>query len=122
MRYLGRLLWLLFTIFIVVTAMIFATSNNDSLTVHMWPFSQSVTAPVWLFILGGSGAGAVFGGVLVWTSFIAIRTRNWRLRSKIAKLEKQATETERKLAEANAQPTNAQNTQTGPFIEGPNAS
>ena len=100
MRYLGRLLWLSFTIVAVVFAMAFATSNNGTLTLYLWPFQSSISGPIWLFILGGIACGTLFGGVAVWISFIAIRTQHWRLRQKMAKTERRATEAEEKLAAA----------------------
>lgn len=98
MRYFGRLLWLAFTIVTVVFAMAFATSNAGSLTLYLWPFQSSISGPIWLFMLGGVGLGTLFGGVTVWFSFLAIRTRHWRLRKRMAKTERRASEAEEKLA------------------------
>ena len=106
MRYLGRLLWLVFTIITVVFAMAFATSNSEALTLYLWPFQSSVTGPVWLFVLGGFGLGTLFGGLAVWLSFIAIRTRHWRLQKKMLKTERRASEAEEKLAELAINDTN----------------
>lgn len=101
MRYIGRLLWLLFTIVAVVFAMAFATSNSEAITLQLWPFQSSIAGPTWLFILGGVGLGAIFGGLAVWISFIAIRTQHWRLTQKLVKTERRASEAEEQLAAMN---------------------
>ncbi len=97
MSFISRIIWLAATVCAVVFAMAFATSNTAPLTLYLWPFAHSLTAPVWLIILGGTGGGAILGGCIVWMSFIAIRTRHWRLQQKYTKMEQRATAAEEKL-------------------------
>ena len=99
MRFIGRFIWLVITALTVVLSVAFATSNDSEMTLYLWPLEAGLTLPIWLSVLGALTAGMLIGGILVWLSTIAIRTRAWRLQSKLRKMEARAVAAENKLAE-----------------------
>ena len=83
MRFLGRLAWSIISLLTIVLAMLFATSNTQSVSLQLWPLNGNVTMPVWMMVLGATAIGALFGGGLVWLSLMAAKTRNWRLQRRL---------------------------------------
>jgi len=90
----------------VIISMAFAASNHSEVTLHLWPFETGLSLPVWLAVLGALGAGIVTGGLIVWLSTIAIRTRNWQMQKKLKKMEKRTNDAELRLADAEIQSRN----------------
>ena len=103
MRFISRFIWFFFTVVAVVISMAFAASNDSGVTLHLWPFKTGLSLPVWLAVLGALGSGIVTGGLIVWLSTIAIRTRNWHMQKKLKKMEKRMNDAEVRLAEAETQ-------------------
>jgi len=87
MRTLGRLLWLCITVFLVMFATVFATSNKTLITLYLWPFDSTLTAPVWLLILSSFIIGGLLSAILLWGQWLAIRTKLWRLEGRFNKLQ-----------------------------------
>jgi uncharacterized integral membrane protein len=111
MRFLGRLAWSIISLLAIVLAMLFATSNTQSVSLQLWPLNGSLTMPVWMMVLGATAIGALFGGGLVWLSLMAAKTRNWRLQRRLGKAEKRATTAEEQLTTSmpdNSTPTGQQ--------------
>ena len=106
MRLIGRFLWLVITVIAVIISMAFAASNDSEVTLYLWPFETGLSLPVWLAVLGALGIGIVTGGLIVWLSTIAIRTRNWHTQTKLKKMEKRMSEAEARLADAEHHPGN----------------
>ena len=106
MRFIGRFLWLVITVVTVIISMVFAASNDSEVTLHLWPVETGLSLPVWLAVLGALGAGIVTGGLIVWLSTIAIRTRNWQMQQKLKKMEKRMNDAEVRLADAETQSSN----------------
>ena len=106
MRLISRFLWLVITVIAVIISMAFAASNDSEVTLYLWPFETGLSLPVWLAVLGALGIGIVTGGLIVWLSTIAIRTRNWHTQTKLKKMEKQMGEAEARLANAENQRRN----------------
>ena len=98
MRLIGRFLWLVITVIMVITSMIFAASNDGEVTLLLWPFEAGVNMPAWLTVLGALGIGIFTGGLVVWLSTISIRARIWRAHNTIKKMEKQIKSAESRLA------------------------
>ena len=73
MRFLGRLAWSLISLLAVILAMLFATSNTQTVALRLWPLEGTFDLPVWMIVLGAAGAGALFGGGLVWLSLVGQR-------------------------------------------------
>ena len=87
MRTLGRLLWLGITVFLVMFATVFATSNKSLITLYLWPFDSALTAPVWLLILSSFVIGGLLSAILLWGQWLAIRAQLWRLEGRFNKLQ-----------------------------------
>ena len=87
MRTLGRLLWLSITLFLVMFAIVFATSNKTLITLYLWPFDSALTAPVWLLILSSFIIGGLLSAILLWGQWLAIRAKLWRLEGRFNKLQ-----------------------------------
>jgi uncharacterized integral membrane protein len=87
MRTLGRLLWLSITLFLVMFAIVFATSNKTLITLYLWPFDSALTAPVWLLILSSFTIGGLLSAILLWGQWLAIRAKLWRLEGRFNKLQ-----------------------------------
>jgi uncharacterized integral membrane protein len=75
MRTLGRLLWLSITLFLVMFAIVFATSNKNLITLYLWPFDSALTSPVWLLILSSFIIGGLLSAILLWGQWLAIRAK-----------------------------------------------
>jgi len=100
MRTLGRLLWLSITLFLVMFAVVFATSNKTLITLYLWPFDSALTAPVWLLILSSFIIGGLLGAILLWGQWLAIRAKLWRLEGRFNKLQ---SKTDKMTAELTTQ-------------------
>jgi uncharacterized integral membrane protein len=87
MRILGHLLWLSITLFLVMFAIVFATSNKTLMTLYLWPFDSVLTAPVWLLILSSFIIGGLLSAILLWGQWLAIRAKLWRLEGRFNKLQ-----------------------------------
>ncbi|MDC0976384.1 LapA family protein [bacterium] len=87
MRTLGRLLWLSITLFLVMFAIVFATSNKTLITLYLWPFDSALTAQVWLLILSSFIIGGLLSAILLWGQWLAIRAKLWRLEGRFNKLQ-----------------------------------
>ena len=99
MRTLGRLLWLSITLFLVMFAIVFATSNKTLITLYLWPFDSALTAPVWLLILSSFIIGGLLSAILLWGQWLTIRAKLWRLDGRFNKLQ---AETDKITAESTA--------------------
>ena len=97
MRFLGRLAWALISLLAVILAMLFATSNSQTVALQLWPLDGTFDLPVWVIALGAAGVGALFGGGLVWLSLVAAKARNWRLQRRLGKAEQRAVSAEEQL-------------------------
>ena len=87
MRTFGRLLWLSITLFLVMFAIVFATSNKTLITLYLWPFDSALTAPGWLLILSSFIIGGLLSAILLWGQWLAIRAKLWRLDGRFNKLQ-----------------------------------
>lgn len=90
MRLLGRLLWLGISIALVLFAVIFATSNETLITLRLWPFESTLTAPIWLLILSSFIIGGLMGAIILWGQWLAVRAKLWRLQGQFNKLQANA--------------------------------
>ena len=97
MRTFGRLLWLSITLFLVMFAIVFATSNKTLITLYLWPFDSALTAPVWLLILSSFIIGGLLTAILLWGQWLAIRANLWWLGVRFNKLQ---AETDKITAES----------------------
>ena len=87
MQTLGRFLWLSITLFLVVFAVVFATSNKTLISLQLWPFDSVLTAPTWLLTLCSFVIGGLLSAILFWGQWLAIRAKLWRLEGRFNKLQ-----------------------------------
>ena len=87
MRLLGHLVWLIITVISIALAVSFATSNEVSLTLYLWPLDGALTAPAWIIILSSFLIGGVLCIILLSIQWMTIRTKLWRLQSRLEKLQ-----------------------------------
>ena len=99
MRTLGRLIWLSITLFLVMFATVFATSNKTLITLYLWPFDSALTAPVWLLIISSFIIGGLLSAILLWGQWLAIRAKLWRIQGRFNNLQ---AATDRMTAESAA--------------------
>jgi len=91
MRRLGRLIWLIISMFLVAVAISFATSNEAAVTLYLWPFDCMLTAPIWLVVMSSFIIGGLLSICLMWAQALAIRARLWNLQGKFNRLEAEMT-------------------------------
>ena len=92
MRFFGRLLWIFITVTLVAAAGSLAISNDSTISLSLWPFTQNLEAPIWLFGVGAFVTGGILGAILMGGQILAIRAKLWRAQSQIRKLEKQSAQ------------------------------
>lgn len=84
MRFLFRILALIFALF----AIVFALDNRQDVTLGLWPFTISVEMPLYLVAFVFGFAGLIIGLCAAWTSNRARRKKEKRRQKK--RMEKQA--------------------------------
>jgi uncharacterized integral membrane protein len=86
MRLLSRLAFLGF--FVIACGLItaFVVVNNGPATIYLWPSDITLSAEIWVFILGAFAAGILFGGLFIWINLLGLRTRLWARDRQIARL------------------------------------
>ena len=87
MRRLGRFIWLIITMVLVAVAIAFATSNVMVITLYLWPFNGTLTAPIWLVVISSFIIGGLLSICLMSAQTLAIRARFWNLQVKFNRLE-----------------------------------
>jgi len=92
MRLLGKCIWLILTLLGVAAAMLFASTNNQPVTIHLWPFITSIEVRLWILVLGSFGVGALAGSGLVWLALMVSRLRNMHLARRLGKAERKAAQ------------------------------
>jgi len=89
MRLMGRLLWIVTSVAMVVLAIDFAASNDGIIILSLWPFTDQLDVPIWLFGVTAFVTGGLLGAVLMWGQALAIRARLWQAQSQNRKLQAQ---------------------------------
>ena len=92
MRRVGRFIWLIITTLVVAIAITFATSNETLITLYLWPFDGTLTAPIWLVVVSSFIIGGLLSVILMWAQALAIRARLWNLKVKFNRLEAEMTQ------------------------------
>ena len=101
MRFFGQLLWVFITVALVAAAVSLATSNDTKISLSLWPFTQNLEVPIWLFGVGAFVTGGILGAVSMGGQILVIRAKLWRAQTQIRKLEKQAVQaTEKDINQA----------------------
>ena len=81
------ILWII-TLPLVIIAAIFAVANRGPVDVSLWPF-DTVTLPLYLFLLGSLFVGLIVGGTVAYLSAGGIRARAREARYRAEMLERE---------------------------------
>ena len=79
---------------VALTAIVvsFTISNNAMVTLSLWPFTQNLSIPTWLFGISAFVIGGILGAILMGSQMLVIRAKLWRAELQIRKLGKQNIE------------------------------
>ena len=99
MRKLGRLLWIIISVVMIGLAISFTVSNDAVFALSLWPFSQTLTIPIWLSVIAAFVIGGSLSGALLWGQVVAIRAKLWRSQSQTRKLQAQLAQQAENAAE-----------------------
>ena len=98
MHHFGQLLWTIISAVVVIFAVSFAISNNAMISLALWPLTQIIVIPTWLFGIGAFVTGGILGAVLMGSQMLAIRAKLWRAELQIKKFDSQAAQAPQKDA------------------------
>ncbi len=96
-----RLSWIL-TFPLAVVIVVFAIANREMVTFDLWPFELSVSAPLFVVILGSLFAGLLIGGLTAWLSSGKARWRARAAARRVAELEREIARLKRERKQATA--------------------
>ena len=83
-----RLSWI-WTLPLMVVAVIFAIANREAVKLDLWPLEISIQAPLFILVLGSVAVGLFAGGVAVWFSGGHTRRQARAARRQVAELERE---------------------------------
>jgi putative membrane protein len=90
---------LLITLPLLLLLVLFALSNRQPVSLHIWPTDYAATLPLSLAVLGSMAVAFLAGGLLVWVSELVQRRRARRAEQTVRLLEAQVQELKARLAE-----------------------
>jgi lipopolysaccharide assembly protein A len=90
---------LLIALPLLLLLVLFALSNRQSVSLHVWPTDYAATLPLSLAVLGGMALAFIAGGFLVWVSELVQRRRARQAERTVRLLEAQVQELKARLAE-----------------------
>ena len=90
---------LLITLPLLLLLVLFALSNRQPVSLHIWPTDYAATLPLSLAVLGSMAVAFLAGGLLVWVSELMQRRRARRAEQTVRLLEAQVQELKARLAE-----------------------
>lgn len=99
MRLLTRLFYLIIGMTSCGLIAAFVIVNNTVTTVRIWPSNYSISAELWVFILGGFILGMLIGGSFIWFNHLPMRAKLWQRERQISKLSSALQDAEKKSDE-----------------------
>ena len=90
---------LLIVLPLLLLLVLFALSNRQPVSLHIWPTDYAATLPLSLAVLGSMAVAFLAGGLLVWVSELVQRRRARRAEQTVRLLEAQVQELKARLAE-----------------------
>ncbi|HEY7579628.1 MAG TPA: LapA family protein [Acetobacteraceae bacterium] len=84
---------------LLLLLVLFALSNRQPVSLHVWPADYAATLPLSLAVLAGMAVAFLAGGLLVWASELVQRRRARRAEHTVRLLEAQVQELKSRLAE-----------------------
>ena len=74
---------------LVTLVVIFTISNDAIISLSIWPLTQNLEIPIWVFGISAFVVGGILVAILMGGQIIVIRAKLWRAELQIRKLEKQ---------------------------------
>jgi putative membrane protein len=90
---------LLIALPLLLLLVLFALSNRQPVSLHVWPTDYAATLPLSLAVLASMAIAFLAGGLLVWVSELVQRRRARRAEHAVRLLEAQVQELKARLAE-----------------------
>ncbi len=84
---------------LLLLLVLFALSNRQPVSLHVWPTDYTATLPLSLAVLGSMAIAFLAGGLLVWVSELVQRRRARQAERTVQLLEAQVQELKARLAE-----------------------
>ena len=77
----------------MVTLVVSFTISNDAIiSLSIWPLTQNLEIPIWMFGIGAFVVGGILVGILMGGQMLVIRAKLWRAELQIRKLGNQNTQ------------------------------
>ena len=89
MHFVGRLLWIMTILATVTVVICFTVSNDAIISLSIWPLSQNLETPIWVFGICAFVVGGILVATLMGGQILVIRTKLWRAELQIRKSGKQ---------------------------------
>ena len=70
----------------------FTISNDAIISLSIWPLTQNLEIPIWMFGIGAFVVGGILVGILMGGQMLVIRAKLWRAELQIRKLGNQNTQ------------------------------
>ena len=74
---------------LVTVVVIFTISNDAIISLSIWPLTQNLEIPIWVFGICAFVVGGILVAILMGGQMLVIRTKLWRAELQIKKLGKQ---------------------------------
>ena len=89
MHFFGRLIWIITMLVIATVVVSFTISNDAIISVSIWPLTQNLLTPIWVFGICAFVVGGILVAILMGGQMLVIRAKLWRAEIQIRKLGKQ---------------------------------
>ena len=97
MRLITRMCWLTLLVITGVILSGFVTSNQNLISIRLWPTHAILRAEVWVFVLATFGLGTITGATVFWFQALSLKARLWSKTKRLSELEAHIEETEQQL-------------------------
>ena len=74
---------------LVTVVVIFTVSNDAIISLSIWPLTQNLELPIWVFGICAFVVGGILVAILMGGQMLVIRAKLWRAELQIRKLGKQ---------------------------------
>ena len=89
MYFFGRLVWIITMLAMVTVVVSFTISNDAIISLSIWPLTQNLEIPIWVFGICAFVVGGILVAILMGGQMLVIRAKLWRAEFQIKKLGKQ---------------------------------
>ena len=89
MHFFGRLIWIITMLVIASFVVSFTISNDAIISLSIWPLTQTLEIPIWVFGICAFVVGGILVAILLGGQILVIRAKLWRAELQIRKLGNQ---------------------------------